>query len=280
MIKHDEFGPEKILEVYDPKTGMHGFVIIDNTAFGPGKGGIRMTPSVNKEEVFRLARTMTWKNALAELPFGGAKGGIIADPKTFDLRKKKSIVKAYSKALKIVAPEMYVSAPDMNMGEGEMDWFAKANGSMKSCTGKPKKLGGIPHELGSTGFGVYHAALVAIKHMGLKPSDITFAVEGFGNVGSFAAKFLTEAGAKLVAASDSKGVVSNIKDGLDFKKLSKIKKDTRSVVNYGGGKKGSCKSILDVPADMLITAAIRNTIPIHIHSSSILVSSYLKMFIF
>ncbi|MBU4501514.1 MAG: Glu/Leu/Phe/Val dehydrogenase [Nanoarchaeota archaeon] len=256
MIKYDEFGPEKILEVYDPKVGMHGFVIVDNTAFGPGKGGIRMTPSVDKEEVFRLARTMTWKNALAELPFGGAKSGIIAAPKTFDLKKKKAIVESFSRALKIVAPDMYVSAPDMNMGEREMEWFAKANGSMKSCTGKPKKLGGIPHELGSTGFGVYHSALVAIKHMGLKPSDVTFAVEGFGNVGTFAAKFLTEKGAKLVATSDSKGMIYDLKDGLDFKKLAKVKEETRSVVNYSGGKKGDCGDILSVPADVLITAAV------------------------
>ena len=255
----DEFGPEKILEVYDPKTGMHGFVVLDNTAFGPGKGGVRMTPSVNKEEVFKLARTMTWKNALAELPFGGAKGGIIADSKSIDLKKKKAIVEAYSRALKIVAPKMYVSAPDMYMAEQEMEWFAKANGSMKACTGKPKKLGGIPHELGSTGFGVYHAALVAIKHMGLKPSDITFAVEGFGNVGVFAAKFLTEKGAKLIAASDSKGVIYN-KEGLDFKKLSKIKEKTRSVVNYPNGEKGSCESILDIEADLLVTAAVADLV--------------------
>lgn len=254
MIEHDEFGPEKILEVYNPKVGMRGFIVIDSTTLGPGKGGIRMTPSVDKEEVFRLARTMTWKNALAELPFGGAKGGIIADPKTFDLKRKKLLVEAYSKALKIVCPKMYVSAPDMNMGEKEMEWFAKANGSMKACTGKPTKLGGIPHEFGSTGFGVYHAALVAIKHLGFKPSDISFAVEGFGNVGSFAAKFLSNAGAKLVATSDSKGMIYN-KDGIDFEKLSKIKEETKSVTNYPGEKSGS-EAILDVDADMLVTAAI------------------------
>ncbi|MBM3200751.1 Glu/Leu/Phe/Val dehydrogenase, partial [Candidatus Woesearchaeota archaeon] len=237
MITYDEFGPEKILEVYNPKVGMRGIVVIDNTALGPGKGGVRMTPTVSTEEVFRLARVMTWKNAMADLPFGGAKGGIIADPKTFDLKKKKLIVEAYAKALKVVCPDMYVSAPDINTGEQEMEWFAKANGSMKSCTGKPAKLGGIPHELGSTGFGVYHSALVAIQHMGFKPDEINFAVEGFGNVGSFAAKFLTEKGAKLVATSDSKGSVYN-KSGLGFNKLSKIKEETKSVTNYPGATRG------------------------------------------
>lgn len=255
MIEYDEFGPEKILEVYNPKVGMHGFVVIHNTALGPGKGGIRMTPTVDKEEVYKLARTMTWKNSLADLPFGGAKGCIIADPKTFDLKKKKLIVEAYSRALKVVCPDLYVSAPDMNMAEQEMEWFAKANGSMKACTGKPTKLGGIPHELGSTGFGVYHATLVAIKHLGWKPENTTFAVEGFGNVGVFAAKFLTEKGAKLVATSDSQGTIYS-KDGLDFKKLSKVKEDTKSVTNYPGGIKKSCEEILDIEADVLITAAI------------------------
>lgn len=255
MVEYDEFGPEKILEVYNPKVGMRGFVVVHNTALGPGKGGIRMTPTVDKEEVFKLARTMTWKNSLADLPFGGAKGCIIADPKTFDLKKKKLIVEAYSRALKVVCPSMYVSAPDMNMGEQEMEWFAKANGSMKACTGKPTNLGGIPHELGSTGFGVYHAALVAIKHLGWKPENVTFAVEGFGNVGLFAAKFLTEKGAKLVATSDSQGTIYS-KEGLDFKKLSKVKEDTKSVVNYPGGIKKSSEELLDIEADLLITAAI------------------------
>ncbi len=259
QIDYDEFGPEKILEVYNPQVGMRGFVVIDNTALGPGKGGIRMTPTVDKKEVFRLARTMTWKNALAELPFGGAKGGIIADPHNFNLAKKKAIVQAYSKALKVVCPSMYVSAPDINMGEKEMAWFAKANGSKKSCTGKPNKMGGIPHELGSTGFGVYHAALVAIKHMGLKPSEITFAVEGFGNVGTFAAQFLTEAGAKLVAVSDSRGMVYN-HGGLNYETLFRVKHKTRSVINYPDGKIGKCSDILGVKADVLITAAIPDLI--------------------
>ena len=92
MVKFDEFGPEKILEVYEHKSGMHGFVVIDNTALGPGKGGIRMTPSVTAGEVYMLARTMTWKCAMAELPFGGAKAGIIADAKKLSAGAKEKIV--------------------------------------------------------------------------------------------------------------------------------------------------------------------------------------------
>ncbi len=255
----DTYGPEKILEVYNPKVGMRGYVVIDNIALGPGKGGIRMTPSVDKEEVFRLARTMTWKCAMADLPFGGAKSGIVADPKTFDLKRKKEIVEAFAEAIKPVCPSMYVAAPDISTSEREMEWLVKANGSRKAATGKPKKLGGIPHELGSTGFGVYHAAKVAAPYAGLDLKKSTFAVEGFGNVGTFSAKFLSEAGAKLVAVSDSKGIIYN-KEGLDFKKLSDIKEKTGSVVNYKPGEIKPTSEILSLNTDILVTAAVPDLI--------------------
>jgi glutamate dehydrogenase/leucine dehydrogenase len=259
VIEYDEFGPEKILGVYDPKTGMRGFVVIDNTVLGPGKGGIRMTPTVTVEEVFRLARTMTWKNAIADLPFGGAKSGIIADSKAISPVKKKLVVEAFSRALRVVSPENYIAAPDMNMAEREMKWYVDKNGSRKSATGKPKPMGGLPHELGSTGFGVFHSALVAGKHAGLDIEKSTVAIEGFGNVGWFAAKFLSEIGCSLIAVSDSRGVIHN-PDGIDFKKLANVKKETGSVINYGKGKVRQCEDILDTKADILITAAIPDLI--------------------
>jgi glutamate dehydrogenase (NAD(P)+) len=215
-IEYDEFGPEKILEVFDPATGMRGFVVIDNTAAGPGKGGIRMTPSVTATETYKLARTMTWKCAMAELPFGGAKGGMIL-PAGTDKANKEQLVRAYARAMKAVSPSEWVAAPDINSGEEEMRWFAEENGSMQSCTGKPADIGGIPHELGSTGFGVYHSTLVALEHAGIPVKDATIAIEGFGNVSSFAAKYLAEAGARIVAVSDSKGCAYK-KEGLDFGK--------------------------------------------------------------
>lgn len=259
MIEYDEFGPEKILSVYDPNTGMRGFVVIDNTALGPGKGGIRMTPTVSIEEVSRLARAMTWKCALAGLPFGGAKSGIVADAKKMSMQKKKEIVTAFSKMLKSVCPNEYVAAPDMSMGEEEMGWFAEANGSNKSCTGKPKSMGGLPHELGSTGFGVFHATKVAVPYANLDLKKATVAIEGFGNVGQFAAQFLAEHGAKLVAVSDSKGIIYNA-DGMVFEKLLKVKQETGSVINYTPGDKKCCEDILSVKADILITAAVPDLI--------------------
>lgn len=256
---HDSFGPEKIVHVYNPKLGIKGVVVIDSTALGPGKGGIRMTDTVDEEEVFRLARAMTWKTALAELPFGGAKSGIIVDSKQISKEDKKEIVEWFAKALKIVSPKMYVAAPDMYMAEQEMEWYAKANGDKKSVTGKPKKMGGLPHELGSTGFGVYHSTLTALKFMKKDIKDMTVAVEGFGNVGVFAAKFLSEKGAKIVAVSDSKGMVHS-KEGLNFEELKKIKEVTGSVINYKKGICKECHEILEVNADILITAAIPDLI--------------------
>ncbi|TAL47551.1 Glu/Leu/Phe/Val dehydrogenase [archaeon] len=254
MIEKDEFGPEYVIEVYDPETKLKGILVIDSTARGPGKGGIRMTPTVNAEEVFRLARAMTWKTALADLPFGGAKSGIIADPKKISREQKEALVRAFSRALKIVCPSKYVAAPDMNTAEEEMKWFAEENGSMQSCTGKPADMGGIPHELGSTGFGVAHSAVVAMEHAGMDVNGASVAIEGYGNVGVFAAKFLSEFGAKIVAVSDSKGVIYD-ENGLDVEKLMQVKQQTKSVINYKPGNVLRGEEIFELSVDVLIPAA-------------------------
>ncbi|HKZ45196.1 MAG TPA: Glu/Leu/Phe/Val dehydrogenase [archaeon] len=258
-IKHDEFGPEKILEIYDPKVGLHGILVIDNTSLGPGKGGIRMTPTVSAEEVFRLARTMTWKNSLAGLPFGGAKSGIIFDPKIHSIEDKKKIMTAFGKALRLIAPKIYIAAPDVNTGEQEMRWFVEGNGSPKSATGKPSDLGGLPHELGSTGIGVARSTLVACKYAKIEINKAKVAIEGFGNVATFAFKALAEAGAKIVAVSDSKGCIYN-PDGLDFTELMRVKKETRSVINYKPGTVLRDDELFGVEADILIPAALADSI--------------------
>ncbi len=259
MVEWDGIGPEMALEVSNPKAGMRGFVVIDSTALGPGKGGIRMTPTVTVDEVAKLARTMTWKCALAELPFGGAKGGIIADDRQISPRQKEDIIKAFSHALKVVCPKLYVAAPDMNMGEREMELYVTANGNQKAATGKPKKMGGLPHELGSTGFGVFHAAQVAAAHQKKKIEGMTVAVEGFGNVGFFAAKYLAEAGARLVAVSDSRGVIFN-KKGLEFEGLAKVKRMKGTVTAYRPGTVLPGHTIVSLDADLLVTAAVPDLI--------------------
>lgn len=259
MIEFDEFGPEKILEVYDPKTGMRGFVVLFSTALGPAKGGIRMTPTVTKEEVFRLAREMTWKCAIADLPFGGGKSGIVADGKNLPVDKKKEIVEAFSRAIKNICPSYYVAAPDMYMAEREMKWFAESNGDMKACTGKPADMGGIPHEYGSTGFGVAHAVRVALAYAGIDMKNATIAIEGFGNVGTFAMKFLTEWGAKVVAVTDSKGGIYDL-NGLVYDELMKTKRETGSVVNHTKGEKITHDQLFELDVTVLIPGALPDVI--------------------
>ncbi len=270
-IKYDEFGPEKIIDVYDPKTGMRGSLVIDSTARGVGKGGLRITPTVNIEEVFRLARTMTWKTALADLPFGGAKSGITAPLEVIKNKKKKqAYIQAFSRSIKSVCPSLYVAAPDVNTGEEEIRWFVEANGDWKAATGKPanmcmKMMGkpgeicGIPHEYGSTGFGVYHATIAALKHLKIPLKQATVAIEGFGNVGSFTSSYLSEAGVKIVAISDSKGCIYN-PDGIDIAKLKKVKSETGSVINYKPGKVIENKKLFELPVTVVIPAALPDVI--------------------
>jgi len=262
----DEWGPEKILQVYDPQSGMQGILVIDNTALGPGKGRIRMTPTVNVEEVFRLARTMTWKCALAELPFGGAKSGIIADPKKISKEEKMNLIRAFAVALKPLSPRQYIAAPDINTGEEEMAAYALANGSLRSCTGKPSDMCvrpgvkcGIPHEYGATGYGVFHAIRVAAEHLGFNLKEATVAIDGFGNVGSFLTKRLNEFGAKVVAVSDSKGCLYN-PDGMNYEKLKKTKDETGSVINYKPGQVLRHEDLFELPVDVLVPASIPDVI--------------------
>ncbi len=251
MIECDEWGPEKVVKVYDAKTGMMGFSVIDNTALGPAKGGIRLESDVTLEEVARLARAMTWKCALADLPFGGGKSGIIADPKAVN---KHDVVAAFSRALKQEVPDQYIAAPDMNIGEDEMKTFAEANGSMDACTGKPIDMGGLPHELGSTGFSVFHSILVALRYLNMPIAGATVAIEGFGNVGQFTAKFLSEKGVKIVAVSDSKGGIYNPK-GLDVHKLIDIKNEVGTVGSYEDAQKIMQRELFELEVDVLVPGA-------------------------
>jgi len=259
-LEYNWLGPEKVLQVYDSKTGMKGIVVIDNTKKGPGKGGVRMTPDVSVEEVAGLARAMSYKTALADLPFGGAKGGIIADSKKLTKEEKEKIVRAYASSLKNLIPEEYVSAPDMYMGEHEMDLFANEIEGKESCTGKSKSQGGLPHELGSTGWGVVQSIKVYADKLGLDLNQSKIAIEGFGEVGAAAGRFLSDLGAKIVAVSDSKGTIFD-KKGLDLEKLDEIKKEKGSVINYRDYEKGGGSEILEnkdlfgLDVDVLIPGA-------------------------
>ncbi|MBU0586734.1 Glu/Leu/Phe/Val dehydrogenase [Candidatus Micrarchaeota archaeon] len=251
MYAKDKYGPEYVVEVYDQKTGMQGVLVIDNTAIGLGKGGIRMVPDITTHEVMGLARAMTWKNALADIPFGGAKSGIKGDPKKVN---KEEYVRAFARMIKRYVPDLYIAGPDMNITEKEMGEFSDEIGTLKAATGKPTSMGGLPHELGSTGFGVVEAADVAAEFTKLGLSGRTVAIEGFGNVGTFAMKFLTEKGAKVVAVSDSKGTIYN-EQGLDYEKLMETKAQKGTVTEYSEGKVIGAEQLFTLNVDVLIPGA-------------------------
>ena len=263
----DEWGPEKVLQVYDPDTGMKGVLVIDNTSTGPGKGGIRFAPSVTPLEIFRLARTMTWKCAAAGLPFGGAKGGIIADPNQVN---RVSWIKSFAKMIKPYCPSQYIAATDVGTTELDMAVFAHEIGDMRACTGKPSELGGIPHELGTTGYGVSVALQTSLELMKeLKimqvsdKSQIKVIIQGFGNVGSFAARFLDQNGIKVIGVSDVSGFIySKEGNGLNIPKLMrdmKGKAKLSDLKNYGYDIRDK-DEIFETELDIFIPAAMGGVI--------------------
>ena len=265
-MNKDPFGPEYVIRVCDPQIGMTGFLVIDNTAVGVGKGGIRMTSGVTEEEMLRLARTMTWKNALAGIPFGGAKAGIVwnpsgsikGSPKKLNEIKKR-FVQSFARAISHLTPCAYIAGPDVQTGEREMEWFVGATGNKKSATGKPKKLGGLPHELGSTGFGVSRAAKVAAEIYGLDIKKARISIEGFGNVGMFVFKYLYEAGTTIIAVSDRGGTAFNA-SGLDYGKVTNAKTQYGTVTAYPDAHRLPYDSIFGLESDILITAAVTDVI--------------------
>lgn len=269
----DKINPEYIIKVSDSKIGMEGFLVIDSTILGPGKGGIRMTPDVTIEEVSRLARTMTWKNALADIPFGGAKAGIKWPGGPDGL--KKAFVQNFARAIKSFVPQKYIAGPDVNTGEKEMQWFAEAIGIWESATGKPQefclevpgncengicKKCGIPHEVGSTGFGVAQATKVAAEIFGVDLKKARIAIHGFGNVGTFTYKFLTEMGAKVVAMAD-KTCALYAPDGFDRKLIGKLIEERKELSNYSGKAKIiNAGDFWNIPVDILIPASVTDVI--------------------
>lgn len=270
-IIKDTFGPTYVIEVFDPQIGMEGFLVIDNIARGPGKGGIRMTTDVSVEEVFRLARTMTWKNALADIPFGGAKAGIVWPAATMsNVDLKKQFVQSFARLIKPFMPRKYVGGPDVGTGEREMQWIAEATGDWRSVTGKPAnvcmvafgKKGekcGIPHEFGSTGFGVAHATAIAAKLKGVDVKGAAVAIHGFGNVGTFTFKFLTEMGARIVAVADAHTTVYD-KAGLDVRKLQGIVDERKKLSEYSSSAHIKKEEFWGLPVDILIPASVTDVI--------------------
>lgn len=243
----DDLGPAKIVHLYEPRSELRAIVVVDNTACGPSIGGVRMAADVSTEEVFRLARAMTLKNAAAGLPHGGGKSGIVADPKTAD---KPRLIRAFAQAIRDLVD--YIPGPDMGTDESCMGWLFD---EIHRAVGLPRVLGGIPlDEIGATGYGVAQCAEVAAPFCELKLKGARLAVEGFGNVGKHAARYLEQMGAKLVAASDSRGAIHN-PDGIDVAELSSVKEESGTVAAYPKKQELSQADLLTVPCDILVPAA-------------------------
>ncbi len=243
----DDLGPAKIVHLYDPASGMRGVVVVDNTACGPSIGGIRMAPDVTVDEIFRLARAMTCKNAAAGLPHGGGKAGILAHPNSPD---KPALVRAFARAIRSLTE--YIPGPDMGTDESCMAWIHSEIGR---AVGLPRVFGGIPlDEIGATGFGLAQCAEVAVRFCSLELAGATFAIEGFGNVGRHAAMFLEQRGARMVAASDSRGAVHDPR-GIAALELAEVRRESGSVAGYDKGARISHAALLTVPCDILIPAA-------------------------
>ncbi|GAA1828656.1 Glu/Leu/Phe/Val dehydrogenase [Pseudonocardia ailaonensis] len=248
----DEWGPEKVVCVSDRRSGMRGVLVIDNTARGMGKGGTRMSPTLDVQEVARLARTMTWKWAACDLYHGGAKAGILGDPRS---PAKESVLRAFARALSNEVPSEYVFGLDMGLGELDAAILVDELGDRGAAVGLPASLGGLPYDqLGVTGFGVAEATEAAAHEIGLDLSGARVAVQGFGAVGQAAVERLGELGAVVTAVSTVCGAVVD-PDGLDIARLARLRAahGDECVVHYGGHLDPSV--VLTVDTDILVPAA-------------------------
>jgi glutamate dehydrogenase (NAD(P)+) len=242
-----------------------------NSALGPYKGGIRYSPNATAGETVALSMWMTWKCALAGLPYGGGKGSVRVDPKTLSQRELEELSRKYFAMLaRDLDPDTDIPAPDVYTNPQVMAWYydeyAKITGKPSYAwgvvTAKPAEVGGLYARVVSTGYGVALVAREAAKRVLGGLEGKTVAVHGFGNVGMYAAKYLAEWGATVVAVSDSKGYVYSPK-GLDVQKLIEIKEKTGAVINYKGEDvkvSPNHMELLELPVDILVPAAVENVI--------------------
>lgn len=248
FIHTDDLGPTKVVHLTERSTGLRAIVAVDNLAAGTAIGGTRMSADVDTEVCCRLARAMTLKNAMAGLRHGGAKAGIIADPK-MPLDQKEHIMRAFAAGIREL-PE-FIPGPDMGTDERCMAWIHDEIGR---AIGLPAQLGGLPlDELGATGFGVSLAAETAADWIGLNLEGARVVIQGYGNVGRPAARFLSERGCAVIAAADSKGAILE-PAGLDLELLDDIKRSSGSVGDYPA-QQITHDEVVGVGCDIWIPAA-------------------------
>lgn len=243
-----------------------GYRVQHNTSRGPGKGGVRFHQDVTLSEVMALSAWMSIKNAAVNVPYGGAKGGIRVDPKTLSSGELERLTRRYTSEIGIIiGPSKDIPAPDVNTNEQIMAWmmdtYSMNEGSTATgvVTGKPVDLGGSLGRREATGRGVYTVGVEAARHLKLEVRGARVAVQGFGNVGSIAAKLFAEAGARVVAVQDHAGTVYS-EAGLDVPALMFHVKQTGSVAGFAGATALAADAFWDVPCDILIPAALEGQI--------------------
>jgi glutamate dehydrogenase (NAD(P)+) len=243
-----------------------GYRVQYNITLGPAKGGIRYHPNVSLDEVTALAAWMTWKCAVAQLPFGGGKGGVICDPTKMSRRELEALTRRYTaEIIDAIGPDKDVPAPDVNTNEQIMAWFSDTysmhvgHTSTAVVTGKPVEMGGSLGRREATGRGVMIVARESARHLGFSLKGATVAVQGFGNVGGIAAELLAEQGAIIVGVTDWKGGVYNA-GGLDVKALLAHVAQHQTVHGFTGGEPLASGDLFGLPVDILIPAALENQI--------------------
>lgn len=244
-----------------------GYRIIHNTSRGPSKGGIRYSPEVNLDEVKALAAWMTWKCAIADIPYGGAKGGITCDPFKMSENELERLTRAYTAAMSdVFGVDKDIPAPDVSTGPREMAWIVDEYSKLKGAftpgvvTGKPLHLGGSEGRLEATGRGVYTATVAAIKKLKINPVKALAAVQGFGNVGSITAKHMASHGIRVVAISDHTGAWYNPK-GINIERAIDYRTGNHGVLKgFSDGKLISQEELLTLDVDILAPCALENQI--------------------
>lgn len=244
-----------------------GYRVIHSTILGPSKGGIRFDPNVHLDEVKALAAWMTWKCAVVDIPYGGAKGGVSCNPREMSAGEIERLMRAYTQAMAdVFGPDQDIPAPDMGTGPREMAWlmdqYSRIQGMTTHAvvTGKPVVLGGSLGRTEATGRGVMVSAMAAMEKLKINPYKATCAVQGFGNVGSWASRLLHERGLIVQAISDLSGAYYNEK-GIDIEKAGQYRDGNKgSLEGYAGAEKISNENLLTLPVDLLVPAATEDVI--------------------
>jgi glutamate dehydrogenase (NAD(P)+) len=243
-----------------------GYRVQHSVARGPSKGGIRYHPDVTLDEVRALAMWMTWKCAVVGIPYGGAKGGVACNPKQMSQRELESLTRRYTSEISVlIGPERDIPAPDVNTNAQTMAWIMDTYSMHRGCTspavvtGKPLEIGGSLGRTEATGRGVMFTAREALKYRNIPVEGARVAVQGYGNVGSISACLMQDAGARIVAISDTQGGIYNPK-GLDAYDVIRFKKETGTVVGYPDSDRVTNEDLLELECDLLIPSALEKVI--------------------